>query len=317
MGANAVSRRPSVLAIVAICTYARPEGLSILLRSLRESSTRYSVSVCVVDNDSVQSALPVVTSPEFDGWAELEYHFAFPRGVSVARNFALEIGQARGASVIFIDDDEIAGPCWLDSLLSVSQKFPDSVIAGPVRPVLLSGARGWSDGGWPWLRPERPDLGVVEGMVGDGNVLLPRSFAAAGFRYDLRFNLSGGQDTHLFRAWVKGGGTIIWSARAWVHEFVPPPRMTLKYVLARGFHAAHAMVRVEFAEKAKVRQVVRRVVGRVLRGVGFCFVAVFTISSARFARGLLDLSVAFGSLAGAIGFRSDRYTGYEVDLDSR
>ncbi|MNY45067.1 hypothetical protein D3C86_1801450 [compost metagenome] len=46
---------------------------------------------------------------------------------------------------------------------------------------------------------------------------------------------SGGEDDALFAALAARGGRFGWAAEAWVDEFAPPHRATLRYALTRAF----------------------------------------------------------------------------------
>jgi succinoglycan biosynthesis protein ExoM len=51
----------------------------------------------------------------------------------------------------------------------------------------------------------------------------------------VRADQSGGEDDALFAALTGRGGRFGWAADAWVEEFAPPHRATLRYALARAF----------------------------------------------------------------------------------
>jgi len=53
--------------------------------------------------------------------------------------------------------------------------------------------------------------------------------------FDTRADQAGGEDDALFAALGARGGRFAWAAEAWVEEFAPAHRATLRYALARAF----------------------------------------------------------------------------------
>jgi hypothetical protein len=77
---------------------------------------------------------------------------------------------------------------------------------------------------------------LVDSPWGCGNSLLVRATALPGSApFDTRADHAGGEDDALFAALGQRGGRFGWAADAWVEEFAPAHRATLKYALARAF----------------------------------------------------------------------------------
>lgn len=122
-------RPPSLT--VAIATYRRAEGLRRLLTALRpQVEGRGDREIVVVNDGSHDVAYEEVvksfgTMVRYDALAE-------NGGVSVARNRALAL--AGGDYVVFIDDDCLPPPYWLDWLAGRLLASPDiDVVAGTTR----------------------------------------------------------------------------------------------------------------------------------------------------------------------------------------
>lgn len=103
------------LVTVAICTYARPISLRRALDSLlAQTLPRRDFEILVVDNTPDPGGLADVrvsyASSDVMTWA----HEPTP-GLSRARNLAIRA--ARGEILAFIDDDAMARPNWLASML--------------------------------------------------------------------------------------------------------------------------------------------------------------------------------------------------------
>src|SRR5262245_65678342 len=68
----------------------------------------------------------------------LPYPLCEPRpGISHARNAG--VAASRGFYVAFLDDDEVASPLWLASLLAAMREYATDIVVGPVRPAYPAG----------------------------------------------------------------------------------------------------------------------------------------------------------------------------------
>lgn len=152
--------------------------------------------------------------------------------VAVARNAALDA--AIGDYLIFVDDDEIVEPAWLEGHVSAAEDFSADAVFGPVFPIYPDGTPGWFvkadplfvDSGWD-------DDGSVIPHGRTGNTLVRRS-ALGDLRFDPAFGRSGGEDYDLFRRFRDGGARMVVTSRARVHEYVPPHRARMAYVWQRA-----------------------------------------------------------------------------------
>ncbi len=123
------------IVVITVATFKRPSGLRNLLESLRVAKARTEsarVAVVVVDNDPLGSAEAVCQ--EFDDLL-INYLVQERPGISATRNAG--IAAARGADfIVFVDDDEVVSPDWLEELLTVQQHTGASLVAGPVLSIL-------------------------------------------------------------------------------------------------------------------------------------------------------------------------------------
>jgi len=139
--------------------------------------------------------------------------------------------------IAFLDDDEAASPTWLTALLRAQVQTWADAVFGPIACRAPEAA--------DWLRPylerffgrEGPQgTMLVDSPWGCGNSLLVRATALPGpAPFDVRSDQAGGEDDALFAALAARGGRFGWAADAWVEEFAPAHRATLKYALARAF----------------------------------------------------------------------------------
>lgn len=224
---------------VCIATYRRPQLLDKLLHSLhaQELPPDTEVRWIVVDNDPEQSGQATVQAALDRGWP-VQYHSQPRKNISLTRNVAL--GAARAPWIAFLDDDEEASPRWLAHLLEAAQRYQADVVFGPVQGVLPAEAPSWAESCGAFRREPRP-TGTAVPFGGAGNVLIRAAcLPEPGLRFDLRFGLTGGEDTDLFSRMQRAGARLIWCDEALATEPVAPERLTVNWVLRREFRTGQS-----------------------------------------------------------------------------
>ena len=222
---------------VIVPTMRRPDSLARALRSL---FTQTGVSdrlagIVVVDNDPAGTAAGTVSRLISDSPCPLIYRHEPRPGVATARNAGLSMTTA--PLIAFLDDDEAAAPDWLSALLAGLEQTGADVVFGPISGRVPDGT-GWAT---PWLekffgREGPAATGLIDHAYGCGNSLMIRATALPGAApFDTSSDQSGGEDDALFAALKARGGRFGWAADAWVEEFAPPHRATLRYALSRAF----------------------------------------------------------------------------------
>jgi glycosyltransferase involved in cell wall biosynthesis len=195
-----------------------------------------NVVVIVVDNDPEWSAYQVCSGNGHAGPFALRYIHEPQRGLSNARNSALDAAAACGARfVAFIDDDQMAEPAWLENLhVRLKESGADAAI-GPVLPVFAKVPPAYMvEGGF--FAKSLPNSGGFTEEGYTGNSLLDRaSKLAHDLRFDPRCNDTGGEDTLFFKALVNRGGRIAWAGHAVVWESIPQNRASLGWLARRWY----------------------------------------------------------------------------------
>lgn len=222
---------------IIVPTLRRPASLERALRSLLDQTGAVARirEVVVADNDPSGSARALVEAlGRIAPWPLLYRHVPVP-GVATARNAALAATDA--PLIAFLDDDEAASPGWLAALLKAQQQTGADVVFGPIR--------GRAPDAAEWLLPylERffgragpTATGLIKEPFGCGNSLMVRGTALPGPQpFSSAADQVGGEDDLLFAQLKDRGGRFGWAAEAWVEEFAPPHRATLRYTLARAF----------------------------------------------------------------------------------
>lgn len=236
------------VATVAICTRDRVGQLRLTLEGLARQRCSFGWEILVVDNGSTDGS----------GEAVLEFARATHvcvrmcreprRGVSHARNRALE--EARGAVLVFVDDDMDCDPDLLETHV---RAFDDPTVAAtggriiPLLPRFDTSAPRWlrealhNDIGGPSGRYDFGDA-VLEvtrasgiALPFTGNMGLRREVAleAGGFRTDLGWSPDGsrigGEDTDLMKRLRDGYGRVLYLPAAVVRHRVAPHHVTERY----------------------------------------------------------------------------------------
>jgi glycosyltransferase involved in cell wall biosynthesis len=95
---------------VVVPTFRRVERLEHLLPALVDQAATIGARVIVIDNDPDAGARATVT-----GWADVGVRYAHePRpGISAARNRGID-ESALADALVYIDDDEMPAPGWLE-----------------------------------------------------------------------------------------------------------------------------------------------------------------------------------------------------------
>ena len=222
---------------VIVPTLRRPDSLERALRSLflQTGVADRLHEIVVVDNDPAASSRDAVDQLRPASPVPLIWRHAPRPGVATARNEGLAATDA--PLIAFLDDDEAASPGWLAALLAAQETTGADAVFGPIRGRVPDGT-GWTTSYLEaFFGREGPAQSQLIGHpYGCGNALLVRAAALPGNApFNTATDQSGGEDDALFAALAARGGRFGWAADAWVDEFAPPHRATLRYALTRAF----------------------------------------------------------------------------------
>ncbi|GGD00073.1 hypothetical protein GCM10011512_28670 [Tersicoccus solisilvae] len=219
-------------AVVAVCTYRRPDQLADLLRSLppRLAETDLATGVLVVDNDADGSARAVVDAV----LPSARYVHEPTPGIAAARSTAIRA--AAGADLLaFIDDDEIPLAGWLDALIRVQADTGAAAVAGRVRTELPADIDPWLRAMGYFHRPDRA-TGTRVRAAATSNLLLDlHQVADSGVRFDPTLGLAGGEDTLFTYQLTDTGREIVWCHESVVDSPLSPERLDRRWALDRAY----------------------------------------------------------------------------------
>lgn len=301
---------PRSLAI-AVLTFRRNDDIAELIPHLIEQaeSIDLAAQVIVVDNDPDAGARDIVTRYSDSG---VVYAHEPQPGIAHGRNRALNAASDFDL-LVFIDDDEIPEPDWLQLMLAAYRTYRCTGVVGNVVRTFDVEPDSWIRAG-RYFDKDVIATGTAQPAASTANLLLDLRFLRDhGITFDPVFGLSGGSDTLLTRQIVKAGGKLIWCAEALVVERIPASRTTRKWVVTRHFRVGNAssqtalamadsgMERTAIRAKASMAGLVRIGGGGLRRAWG-----IATRSQAHDARGMRTVARGAGMLSGAVGYHYDR-----------
>jgi succinoglycan biosynthesis protein ExoM len=234
---------------VCVCTFRRP-SLWDTLQSLAVQVLPPDVvlRVIIADNDTAPSAYPIIVRAGAELGLQCEYRHAPARNISIARNACLEAATA--PFVAFLDDDEVADPSWLATLLAALHGSDRDVVFGLVKARYSASLPAWV---------RRADLHSTHPVIGadgrietgyTGNVMMRHSVIGR-HRFDPVLGRSGGEDTQFFAALCALGVWLHYVPSAVVYEDVPAARARLRWLLMRAFRAGQVHGRIQATRTAR------------------------------------------------------------------
>lgn len=207
---------------LVIPTRNRAAALEHTLRHLEAQQTsRDEFEICVVDDCSEDH-----TGQLLREWSErlpLRYwRLGAPSGTSVARNLAIH--EARGRHIVFIDDDVLTPPDFLQRHAGWLVRQPDALIRGPVVNVEEPPAVPSPPLRQPWRHYSRNYLCT-------SNASIPRHLLLRAGLFDPRFRRW--EDAELGVRLKRLGVSRVWDAQTYVYHWKPVPDVEQRRHTAR------------------------------------------------------------------------------------
>jgi GT2 family glycosyltransferase len=289
---------------ISICTYQRPIMLQACLESIArlELPTDAFTTVVVIDNTAQRSAEPIVTGLQKTFPVPLHYDCEPRRGISMARNRAMDAAKHRKADhILFLDDDEQADRNWLISLCDFARSTGwEAIIHGQVIADLPPDTPSYLA---RYFQTEPFPTGSKLKICATNNVMIPMDVVNRfGLRFDERFGLTGGEDTAFFLEAVSRGAVIFQCNEARVCETIPKSKATLSWLSRRQCRNGIQYIELWGMPKALI-PTLYRATSRFLRSG----VAALRGRNERAADLWLKAWSSTGILYGLIGIRINEY----------
>jgi len=219
---------------ICICTRKRKEGLLKLLQSFEEMTVPPGVMLrtVVVENDSESYSESLVRDFASKSKIRTDYYLETKQGLVFARNRSvLEAGNCDFCC--FTDDDETVCPEWLSELLRCRNEFNADGVAGPTYPVFTRKLPEYiSDFHQPKVYP----YGTIVELAYTGCLLIRKELLdRIQGPFDVRLNLTGGEDINLTYLISKLGGQIRFNPEAKAYETFSETRETIRYIIKRTY----------------------------------------------------------------------------------
>lgn len=308
----------SIGIVVCIPSFRRPEHLRKTLETLVAQSIVRRFAVVIVDNDANKcEAVPVATeflsAGKLSGLCVVE-----PRQGNVhAINAAFETARETFPSAehfLMIDDDELASPGWLQTMVQAAESTGADIVGGPVFPH-FDDAQKRGLRRHPAFAPAYDSTGPVPVIYGSGNCLIRRAVfeRMQAPTFDLRFNLLGGGDTDFFWRCMKAGLKFHWTAEAVIDETVPPVRTSLRWLVLRGlrigainYHVQRKVAPNRWSRAALTLKMLAALPMSLPRAFGLA------LSADRAVIAMHPMTVAAGSALAAIGIEPQPYKASKI-----
>jgi len=255
---------------IAICivTFNRLAGLIRLINSLKGLEFKKSAYpnwlLIIVDNDINAPTKETVSMISRSYPRPIRYDIERNRGIASARNHAVRLAYDCDV-VVFIDDDEVPDPNWLDELLNIQNQFNADIVAGPVLPIFDQDVPKWILKGGFFNR-KRFNTGKLMKHAATGNMLVRTELLKKiPGPFDERFNFTGGEDTLFSILARKLDAMMVWANDAIVYEYNTKDRLTAKWILRRAWRLGLTISRVEQLTEGSFRIITLRFCKGVIR----------------------------------------------------
>ncbi len=224
-----------------MCTYRRPNIL-LALNSLSQQELAKNIRfrVIIADNDELDSARALIKNYASNSKLDIYYVHAPKNNISIARNASLDCVDKDADWVVFIDDDEIASPEWLNTLVSYAQRTEADIVFGPVYAQYPDSAPNWMrEGNYHSNIPERKN-GVVQTGHTCNAILKWSNDCTRSQRFLVEKGLTGGEDTEYFFRLGSMGMRMDICDDAIVYEPVSEKRITYNWIKDRKIRSGQS-----------------------------------------------------------------------------
>jgi len=231
---------------IIICTYNRDKYLYNCLKSIAENNFSFeNYEILVINNNSTDNTENECQRFQNDFLqVNFRYFVEKNQGLSFARNRGID--EAKGAVLVFLDDDAFVQKDYLKNLFNNLEKYPDySSFGGKITPKFESGEppKWLSKWTYSWVSaidlgektqefsgekyPIGANMGIkadILAQIGNFNTELGRS----------KKNLMAGEEKDIFNRIKNFGGKIYYFPDIKVEHIIPEKRTTNDYIKRMG-----------------------------------------------------------------------------------
>ncbi|WP_420319332.1 glycosyltransferase [Ekhidna sp.] len=231
---------------IGLGTYKRPNMLQRALESIADLTLPKDADVVFLlcDNEPQPASEELFLS--LQGSLNMASHYLHePRkGLVYMRNKILDEANKLAADYLaYFDDDEVVHQDWIVSLYDGIKKFDSAAIGGPVIMKWPQGThvdshvKAFIDN-----NPVSGESGDVRERLATNNVLIDLNFVRKHeLRFNMRFNLLGGEDSFFFEQIRQNNGKLVWCNEALVFAEVIPDRNSEEFIWKRIFRIGQTL----------------------------------------------------------------------------
>lgn len=303
---------------ICICTCNRPVLLRRTLEALSRISLneydRKSFEVVVVDNCASGTARSVCEAASGALPMDLYFTEQSERGISFARNKAVEVALSRGADfVAFIDDDDWPEPDWLIPLIETQRSTNADLVFGFWQVDTDHGLPDWLKSIPAFRQPVYEAKGFV-GLPRWGstcNVLMGRDIleriGSQSPPFLPKFAFVGGEDKDFFIRAVGHGASFACTRESIIHKYSDSQRLTVRGLLKRAFRIGCSTMNLlkEHGSASEVRKKRKKSLKKLAKST--CALPVAVFRKDRLMKHLWRISRTLGVLYGDFGNRFRYY----------
>lgn len=224
--------------IIAIPVVGDVRGAERVAAALKgQPSLNITIALAIIDN-GIGAEESRDNREHVEDFAIPTIYIREPRsGIPFARNAAIRAALDRDAdALVFIDDDEWPASGWLDALITTWRRTGANIVLGPSKAVLPVGAPRWAITSGVFDKDRRLTDGKRIRTAYSYNTLLDRrTMEELGPTFDPIFRYTGSSDHDYFKRATDAGLQSVWSSGALVYEEVASERLSLHWVLKRGY----------------------------------------------------------------------------------
>lgn len=303
---------------ICICTFERPALLQRTLEALQgvvlNDLGAVDLEIIVVDNGAGDGARTVCAT--VSDQLPMALHFAEQprRGISFARNKAVEVALSRDADFLaFIDDDDWPEPDWLLRLVETQMSSDADLVFGFWRIDVDQNLPDWVKATPAFQQPDREAKGYL-GMprwASTCNVLvradLVEHMASNGEAFAAEFAFLGGEDKDFFIRAITDGASFAWTQESLIHKFSDSERVTVRGLLKRAFRIGCSTMHLlkHHGSAPAIRERRMKSIKKLVKSTFALPVSIFRKD--RMMKHLWRISRTLGVLYGDIGHRFRYY----------
>lgn len=225
----------------AVCTFNRAFRLPLLLDKMSSQKCTEKFEILIINNNSTDNTEKVVLDKmRATAYPQIRLVNEYSQGIVFARNRAIE-ESVKSKYLVFIDDDELPHPGYLQAVVDSFCNNDVSVVGGRIYVNFENNTRPkWlNDDLLKWLA--NVDYGNEPFLVKDkstplwtSNIAYNTKIFHQGLRFDKNYNrqgyaVGGGEDEIMFNNFIELKIPIMYQPLMITDHFVEPWRLTKSY----------------------------------------------------------------------------------------